>query len=211
VSGISCLLTTQSGPRVFKGMINKKYVRILTLLCLWLVVIPGPAKGSDLQKAASLYKAGEYLESIANCSSDSDTSLYQIYLNEKEIGARADYESTLPESHNAKYIQYVKKNPELFVYNEAAGGIYEPSTVRYDEIKRIVPGSKYLGLIELDRIKSFDTAVWEDGDGSAHSNNIVARYTELIKRYPEAGFVDTVKQRIQAIKAKHKRITGKDL
>lgn len=191
-------------------MSNKKYVRIITLLCFWLVVTPGLAKGADLQKAISLFKAGEYLESIANCSSDSDTFLYQIYLSEKEIGARADYEATLPGSPKAKYSQYVKKNPTLFVYNEAAGGIYEPSTVRYDEIKKIVPSSKYLGLIELDRIRRFDTAVWEDGDGSAHSRNIVARYTELIKRYPEAEFVNTVKQRIQDIKAKHKRITGKD-
>jgi outer membrane protein assembly factor BamD (BamD/ComL family) len=192
-------------------MTDKKFFWIYTVAYIWLASLSATASGADLQKAKSLYKAGNYIESIANCSLDSDAAIYQIYLNEKEIGARADYEATLPDSPKAKYIQYVKKNPTQFIYNEAAGGTYGPSNARYNEIRKLAPGSKYLGLIEYDNIQSFDASVWEDGDGSAHSKEIVTKYSDLIKRYPDAAFVESAKQRLRDIKVSHKRITGRDL
>lgn len=196
-------------------MINKRTAKLPwtgPLICFWLVFFVAPiTHGADLAKAWSLHKEGKYLESIALSSQYSEEGIYLIYLNEEEIGGRADYSAQLPDSPKAKYYQYVKQNPTLFFYNEAAGGTYETSEVRYEQIKKLNPVSKYVGIIEFDGIKSFHDAVWEDGDGSSHSKELISDYEGLIKRFPKASFVPDARSRIEQVKRSHKRVAGKDL
>lgn len=82
---------------------------------------------------------------------------------------------------------------------------------RYEQIKKLNPKSKYIGIIEFDGIKSFHSAVWEDGDGSSHSKELVSDYESLINRFPDASFVSDARARIEQVKKNHKKITGDNL
>jgi outer membrane protein assembly factor BamD (BamD/ComL family) len=166
------------------------------------------AFGADLKQAQKLYDEGRYLESIDLIPQDSAAGIYLLYLNEKAVASRANPDSNNPREYGFLYNLYIKKNPALFETNEALGGSYEPTRYRYDQLLKLDPHSVYAGNIEYEWAVSFDNSVWEDGDGSMHTKELISDYEELIRKYPTAEFVAAVRKRIEELKVLHEMRTG---
>jgi hypothetical protein len=162
---------------------------------------------ADVATARLLYGQGKYLESINIVGEQTEEEVYLKWLNEINIGGLAGPMSDDPNDENHKYYSYVIAHPEMF-YSASSIAAYKPSNYRYDQLKKINPNSVYLGEIEYRWKKDFDDSVWEDGDGTRHSREIINDYENLIGKYPNASFVSETRARIEEIKVLHKDITG---
>ena len=53
-----------------------------------------------------------------------------------------------------------------------------------------------IGAVELEELRSFDRAVWEDGDGSMHSDRLVRDYRGWLERWKNHDAAPEVERRI---------------
>jgi outer membrane protein assembly factor BamD (BamD/ComL family) len=185
--------------------------KLVVLFAVAIATSTDYASASDIVKAWSLYKQGDYIGSISLLDGKSEEELYLRWLNEVKIGGAADATSVYePNSPQRKYYDYVKKNKEFFVHDEACS-CYLDSGKTTQQLEKLYPKSEYLAEIKYAEIKDFDEGVWEDSDGSMHSKDLISSYNNLIQRFPNEPFVPEVKKRIAEIKKRHKQITGEDL
>ena len=115
-----------------------------------------------------------------------------FFYNDK-INPRGRYEKK-PNQYEQEIIQ----NPERFI--SAAEGFYSISVGDY-WVKRINdPDHPAIGTFKLRGIRRFDTAVWEDGDGTMHSPKLIRDYEKWIRTFPDHEQVATVRKRIKELR-----------
>jgi hypothetical protein len=144
-------------------------------------------------------KAASLLTSIPDC----DEKFALLYLAEVEISKKARMDFFYNDKVNPRgwydkepneYEKYIFKNIEHF--NSAREGWHHiaPNDFWLRKIK-----NKEMDVIadyEFKKIKDFDDAVWEDGDGSMHSKELIRKYNDWIRKFPDNEDVSKTKERI---------------
>ncbi|MEE8606896.1 MAG: hypothetical protein V3S55_04785 [Nitrospiraceae bacterium] len=159
-----------------------------------------------LEQAASLLsseplRAVELLEAQPGC----DDRFALLYRADREIVSKCD----------ESYYYHGKVNPrgwydtapnafELYVITHVerfgSGGEGTPISVNNYWLRKIRNRRhEAIGDYELDGIRWFDDAVWEDGDGSAHTPDLIRRYREWLNAWPDHASAPAARARIEKL------------
>ena len=145
------------------------------------------------------------VEEIEDC----DDKFALLYLAEREIASRSREEyyyngvanpRGFYDSDPNRWEAYLLEHLEHFVSAREGLGI---EAGRF-QIDRIVDRSHpVIGLAEYDDLRSFDEAVWEDGDGAVHGGRIIGGYEEWLTRWPGHEQAEWVRNRITWLRARN--------
>ena len=139
---------------------------------------------------------------------DCDDKFALLYVAERQIASRSGEEYYYNGAANPRgfydrdpnrWEAYVLEHLEHFVSAREGSGI-EAGRLHLD---RIVDRSHAaIGLAEYDELRSFDDAIWEDGDGSPHSVRIIHGYEEWLTHWPGHSQAEWVRSRILWLRAR---------
>jgi hypothetical protein len=143
---------------------------------------------------------------------NSDEKFSLMYLAESQIASKSRtgyyYQGKInPKAWDNKsankFDKYVFGNISHF--NSGSEGMY--STTANDFWIKKIKDRKHpmVAFYEYSGIKSFDNAVWDDGDGSMHTPKLKKDYLSWIKKHPSNELVNTIKERIKTLEAYDER------
>ena len=93
---------------------------------------------------------------------------------------------------------YIMNNSDHFT--SASEGNYKITPTDY-WLKRIInKNHSVFGDFEFEKIKDFDEGVWEDGDGSMHTEQLIKNYQDWAIKFPTNNNVPIARDRIEDLK-----------
>ncbi len=140
----------------------------------------------------------ELLESVTGC----DEKFALLYSADAAIASRAEedyyyqdkvYPRGWYDRDPSPFTRHVLQHLDRFRSAGETAGI-RPASHWLDRIQN--RRHPVIGAVELEELRSFDRAVWEDGDGSMHSDRLVRDYRGWLERWKNHDAAPEVERRI---------------